>query len=368
MQRAWRVAGRPTRLRAAPTGRLGQARRPVAPQSSPRAPGGPAARSSPRAGAADALHALQRAAGNRAVRRIAQAARRPQPAAPAGDGALGLRAGRGPGRPLEPAVRSLMEAAFGASLAGVRVHTGAHARQATRQLGGAAFTAGDDLFFAAGRYDPHSHGGRRLLAHELAHVLQQEHGRRRPDPLAATTPGDRYEREARRVADLVVGNGIGGGPIGPNRRDASMAGQARVRERWRGPAALLGRAAPPAAAATDPGLVAAGITEQQAHCIVRWQARAVAAAGQVRECCAVFCDLAAACRLPQLWTLPAEVLDGALDLLLGPGAWSDAREEARRLGCRGRSGQGCQACCREATETAATPLGEHRAAPAGRGR
>jgi hypothetical protein len=80
---------------------------------------------------------------------------------------------RGGGTPLAEPVRSRMEAAFGADLGGVRVHTGGRAAELASSLGALAFTTGRDIFFGDGRYDPGSADGRRLLAHELTHVIQQ---------------------------------------------------------------------------------------------------------------------------------------------------------------------------------------------------
>lgn len=79
----------------------------------------------------------------------------------------------GEGRPLEPRIRQAMEASFQADFSSVRVHEGptAHA------LGALAFTLGEDLHFAPGRYDPTSSEGVALIGHELAHVVQQREGR-----------------------------------------------------------------------------------------------------------------------------------------------------------------------------------------------
>ena len=85
-----------------------------------------------------------------------------------------LRSGRG--RPLDGEVRSFMEARFGQHLRGVRVHTGTPAAAAARAVGARAFTVGDDIVFGAGEYAPGTEAGKRLLAHELAHALQQRRG------------------------------------------------------------------------------------------------------------------------------------------------------------------------------------------------
>jgi hypothetical protein len=85
----------------------------------------------------------------------------------------------GSGRPLEPAVRGLMERALGANLSGVRLHTGGRAQQLNQSLKARATTVGRNIYFNKGQYDPDSTSGRQLLAHELTHVLQQRRGGRR---------------------------------------------------------------------------------------------------------------------------------------------------------------------------------------------
>lgn len=77
------------------------------------------------------------------------------------------------GRPLEPATRSFMESRFGYDFARVRVHTDARAAASAQAVQARAYTAGDDIVFDSGEYRPHTARGRRLIAHELAHVVQQ---------------------------------------------------------------------------------------------------------------------------------------------------------------------------------------------------
>ncbi|NOZ70116.1 MAG: DUF4157 domain-containing protein [Deferribacteres bacterium] len=69
-----------------------------------------------------------------------------------------------------------MERRFGADFSSVRVHTDSNAVQMNRQLNAQAFTYGKDIYFGAGRYSPGTASGRRLLAHELTHVVQQKYG------------------------------------------------------------------------------------------------------------------------------------------------------------------------------------------------
>lgn len=79
-----------------------------------------------------------------------------------------------PGVPLEPEAREFMEPRFGYDFGHVRVHTGPLASDAARAYNALAFTIGRDIVFGDGEYRPWSRDGRRLIAHELAHVVQQD--------------------------------------------------------------------------------------------------------------------------------------------------------------------------------------------------
>lgn len=103
----------------------------------------------------------------------------------------------GGGQPLPAAVLQRMEEFFGTSFADVRVHVGPQAAS----IGALAFTMGSDLYFAPGKYDPHSAHGQRLLGHELTHVVQQRAGRVR-NPLGggvAVVQDPALEAEAERM-------------------------------------------------------------------------------------------------------------------------------------------------------------------------
>ena len=98
-----------------------------------------------------------------------------------------------------------MESRFGEDFRSVRVHTDAHAARSAEQLGAVAYTIGRDIFFAAGRYQPQTREGQRLLAHELTHVAQQQGSL--PLPAHAgpiSSPTDASEQAADRIADEVV--------------------------------------------------------------------------------------------------------------------------------------------------------------------
>jgi hypothetical protein len=77
------------------------------------------------------------------------------------------------GEPLDSALRSFFEPRFGHSFERVRVHTDAAAAKSSQDLGALAYTRGRHIVFAPGRFEPHTERGQRLLAHELAHVVQQ---------------------------------------------------------------------------------------------------------------------------------------------------------------------------------------------------
>ena len=83
-----------------------------------------------------------------------------------------IAAARSGGAQLEAGVRGRMEEAFGASLGGVRVHTGPAAAGLNRRVSARAFTVGQDIFFGTGEYRPDTTEGERTLAHEIAHTRQ----------------------------------------------------------------------------------------------------------------------------------------------------------------------------------------------------
>jgi hypothetical protein len=78
-----------------------------------------------------------------------------------------------PGRPLEPALRQDMEQRFGHDFSRVRVHSGGVAEQSALEVNAHAYTVGHNIVFGAGRFAPETQDGRRLIAHELTHVVQQ---------------------------------------------------------------------------------------------------------------------------------------------------------------------------------------------------
>jgi outer membrane protein OmpA-like peptidoglycan-associated protein len=111
-----------------------------------------------------------------------------------------------PGEPLDPATRTVMEARLGHDFSQVRVHTDARAAASALAVQAQAYTVGQDIVLGAGAPGPQQTEGRRLLAHELVHTIQQASGlaivgAAAAEALTVSSPSDRSEREAEQVAD-----------------------------------------------------------------------------------------------------------------------------------------------------------------------
>lgn len=114
---------------------------------------------------------------------------------------------RSEGEALAPPLRSMMESRLGHDFRQVRVFHDDTAATSAADLGAAGYTVGSDIVFGAGQYRPQSRDGRRLLAHELVHVVQQERGAASEiqlQPLGDEEPADPLEREADRIAAEVA--------------------------------------------------------------------------------------------------------------------------------------------------------------------
>lgn len=116
-----------------------------------------------------------------------------------------------PARPLDASAQSFMESRFGFDFSRVRIHTDAKAVESARAIQAQAYSVGGDVVFGSGQYSPSTIEGRKLLAHELTHVVQQSgeaYGKKRmlglQTKLAISDPGDHYEQEADRIADEVM--------------------------------------------------------------------------------------------------------------------------------------------------------------------
>lgn len=154
----------------------------------------------PRPGAApaEAMAALQQSAGNTAV--------------------SGLLSG-GEGARMPAALRREMEQRFGHDFSAVRLHDDPLSADLAASLSAKAFTVGPHIAFSRGRFTPDTHDGKRLLSHELAHVVQQSRG----GPPPSLDPASPLERSAEAAAES--GASSGGGPVGVT--GASAPGVAR---------------------------------------------------------------------------------------------------------------------------------------------
>ena len=166
------------------------------------APAGPAPairRDEPEA----AVSRLGSAMGNRGLSRAITQMRDGEGILPGGlihpDVEAAIAAASGRGNRLHTGVAEQVGGAYGQHLDDVRVHHDDHAAALSRAVSARAFTVGGDIFFGAGEYRPDSAGGRELLAHELAHVVQQR-GAPNTGPLMVSQPGDTLEREAEAAA------------------------------------------------------------------------------------------------------------------------------------------------------------------------
>ncbi|MEO8702063.1 MAG: DUF4157 domain-containing protein [Kofleriaceae bacterium] len=141
--------------------------------------------------------------------------------APGADAAVAA-ASSSSGSELPGTVMRKFESSLGSDLSNVRVHTGAESEAAADAVGARAYTVGQDIHFGAGQYDPSSEGGQHLLAHEVAHTVQQAGGPpKRQNKLEVSSPHDSSEHEADRAADAMVSGApfaITGGSAGAARK------------------------------------------------------------------------------------------------------------------------------------------------------
>lgn len=140
-----------------------------------------------------------------------------------------------PGIPLSDSVRTEFETIFDADLRAVRVHNDARAAEVAKQMDVKALTVGNHIAFDAGVYRPELPMGRRLLAHELVHVIQRQNAgfSNRTSPIS-TSDSQRAEAEARSLADAVSGGGRRVGPVTVAAPDEPLM-QRRSRPRVRFP-------------------------------------------------------------------------------------------------------------------------------------
>jgi hypothetical protein len=114
---------------------------------------------------------------------------------------------RSPGQPLDHATRSFMEASLGHDFSQVRVHADNRAAESNRMLNAEAYTVGNHIAFGAASFNPNSEEGRKLLAHELTHVVQQGARVSSSTNISIADPAHASEAEASRVAENISSAG-----------------------------------------------------------------------------------------------------------------------------------------------------------------
>lgn len=126
---------------------------------------------------------------------------------------------RAPGQPLDSATRAFFEPRFGHDFSQVRVHADAKAVESARAVNALAYTVGRDIVFGQGQFAPRATSGQHLLAHELAHVVQQGgQPASQQTNLEVGEPQDRFEKEADDVAEAImaINSGFQLSIAGPN--------------------------------------------------------------------------------------------------------------------------------------------------------
>jgi hypothetical protein len=150
---------------------------------------------------------LQRTAGNTAVTALLQRSATSIEEEEARSPVLDV-IGKGRGQALDDGLRDEMEARFGDDFSDVRVHTDAEANRSAAAVSARAYTVGSEIVLGADAPDLASDRGKRTLAHELTHVLQQRQGpvdgTPTGDGVAISNPADRFERAAEANADRVM--------------------------------------------------------------------------------------------------------------------------------------------------------------------
>lgn len=111
---------------------------------------------------------------------------------------------RSPGQPLDAQTRAFMKPRFGYEFSGVRVHTDKKASESARKVNALAYTVGRDVVFGEGQYAPRTRTGRKLLAHELTHTIQQSQaGSGSLGALTISNPDEYSEHEAERASQTM---------------------------------------------------------------------------------------------------------------------------------------------------------------------
>lgn len=139
-----------------------------------------------------------------------------------------------PGEKMDEATRTDMEGRFDHDFSEVRIHRGPEAAASARAVDALAYTSGHHIVFALGHYCPGTAAGRRILAHELSHVIQQRQGPVDGSPVSGglrmSHPTDRFEQEAESMAERGSATGVSSAP--PPVITGALASHAGVPIQW----------------------------------------------------------------------------------------------------------------------------------------
>jgi hypothetical protein len=162
--------------------------------------------------------------GRASPRGVQRSARAPSRAHAPAAIATGLRS---PSRPLDTAARGFMESRFQRDFGEVRVHTGHEAADSASEMRADAYTFGSDIVFGNDRYQPSTSSGLRLIAHELAHVVQQATG---PGPATSGVVQRQQQQQAQPQQQqppppppLAIKDALSSGTPGANERQAAAS-------------------------------------------------------------------------------------------------------------------------------------------------
>jgi Domain of unknown function (DUF4157)/Heterokaryon incompatibility protein Het-C len=172
-----------------------------------------------------------------------------------------------PGMPLDATTRAFMEPRLGQDFSGVRVHADPPSALTARALNARAFAVGDHILFGAGHYEPATWTGRRIIAHELTHVVQQRSGvvtgKPGPDGISVDDPTGRFEHAAETVATRVMSYRSAAAPVmetGPLSHPTPGRSGAKAIQRF-----LAGEEPEGHGGIEEPALEEAGFSKAEAH-------------------------------------------------------------------------------------------------------
>jgi hypothetical protein len=140
------------------------------------------------------------------MKTLQRASRSPYGRETEGEGAVPHIVGevlRSSGQLLDPATRAFFEPRFGHDFSRVRVHTDTKAKESAQAVNALAYTVGRDLVFGAGSFAPATSAGRRLLAHELTHIVQQNAAQSNPSSIVLGEKDSASEHEAAHTAQAI---------------------------------------------------------------------------------------------------------------------------------------------------------------------